>query len=446
MSPFAHELQKTWKDFSTWIMGQLHGDEQLNISLEAEDSLFLRFNHARIRQNTQVEQNYTELTLQSQRKTAKRKITLTSNFEENCRRSEAALRDLRTELTQLAEDPFQLPMENRGQSFKAFPGKTPAVEQIVRDLEKTANDLDLVGFFAGGPRISANANSAGQNHWFSNEKFFFDYSIYKGDRAVSSNFSGDEWSSALMSKDLDRNVAMLKHLEKPIRTLKPGKYRTYLAPIAIGDITNLFNWQGFGMGDYKRGRSSMRKVVDGEVQFSPKFSLRNNFESGLSPSFNSLGEVAPTILPLVEHGKFMQLFTSSRSAKEFGVPSTYAPPEEAGSSLEVGAGTLSEVDILKELGTGLYLSHVHYLNYSDLNTARITGMTRFAALWVENGEIQGPIQNMRFDHSLFDLFGKDLIALTKERRTIPDLLTYNQRNLGGVTVPGALLQELNFTL
>ena len=35
----------------------------------------------------------------------------------------------------------------------------------------------------------------------------------------------------------------------------------------------------------------------------------------------------------------------------------------------------------------------------------LTGMTRFATFWVEDGRIQGPVGTMRFDDSLYDFLG-----------------------------------------
>ncbi len=446
MNGFLEELHAGWENFRTSMMNNLEVGEELNLSLEAEDSLFLRFNKGKIRQNTQVEQNYLDLKFQKNGKTAMRQITLTSDLQENKIRGRKAIQDLRSESAFLQPDPFQTKMENRGGSQKNYPGQTPSAEILVQDITKSADNLDLVGFWSGGPRISANANSAGQNHWFSNQNFFFDYSIYDGERAIASNISGAEWNPEVLRADIVQGISTLKHLAKPVINLKPGRYRTYLAPIATAELLNMFNWQALGMGDYKRGRSSLKKIVEGVSKFSPLFSLRENFDLGLSPAFNSLGEVSKAQLSLIDQGQFIQLFTSTRSAKEYGVESNFAPPEEYGRSFEISPGTLAQSQALQVLGTGLFLSHLHYLNYSDVNAARLTGMTRYAALWVEGGEIQGPISNLRFDHSLIDLFGKDLINLTRERRIIPGLSTYSQRQLGGAQVPGALIEAMNFTL
>jgi predicted Zn-dependent protease len=109
-------------------------------------------------------------------------------------------------------------------------------------------------------------------------------------------------------------------------------------------------------------------------------------------------------------------------------------------------GNLSHEKILSELGTGLYISDLHYLNWSDRETARITGMTRYACFWVENGEIVSPIEDLRFDESYYNLFGKSLVDLTDFSETMPSTGTYYERSIGGMKTPGVLLSEFKFTL
>ncbi|MBY0452667.1 MAG: Zn-dependent protease, partial [Bdellovibrionaceae bacterium] len=137
---------------------------------------------------------------------------------------------------------------------------------------------------------------------------------------------------------------------------------------------------------------------------------------------------------------------NTTTAKEYKVVSNNAGTAEGLRSAEVRAGTLNEADILKQLGTGLYLTNLHYINWSDPQAARLTGMTRFACFWVENGEIVGPIQDLRFDDNLYRIFGSELVGLTQDRSAFINTLTYQKRRLGGMVVPGALLKEMNFTL
>jgi len=128
------------------------------------------------------------------------------------------------------------------------------------------------------------------------------------------------------------------------------------------------------------------------------------------------------------------------------VPTNAAPESEDLRSPAFGAGKLAEKDALKALGTGVYISNFHYLNWSDVETARVTGMTRFSCFWVENGELVAPISNMRFDESLYDLYGSKLEDLTKERSLIPETGSYGLRNLGGALLPGILVRGIKFTL
>ena len=73
-------------------------------------------------------------------------------------------------------------------------------------------------------------------------------------------------------------------------------------------------------------------------------------------------------------------------------------------------------------------------------------MTRYACFWVEKGEIVGPIQDLRFDETLFRLLVSELIDLTTEAVIDPNVGTYDLRSLGGKKLPGALIGSMAFTL
>ena len=98
------------------------------------------------------------------------------------------------------------------------------------------------------------------------------------------------------------------------------------------------------------------------------------------------------------------------------------------------------------LDKGLFLSNVHYLNWSDNPGGRITGLTRYACFWVEGGEIVAPIETMRFDDSFYRFFGSELESVGSKVEVIPDVLTYGQRNLGVVSCPGVLTEKFQLTL
>ena len=109
-------------------------------------------------------------------------------------------------------------------------------------------------------------------------------------------------------------------------------------------------------------------------------------------------------------------------------------------------GKLKYDDTIKELNTGLYLSNLHYLNWSDRIGGRITGMTRYACFWVDNGDIVAPIENMRFDVSIYNFLGKRLVAVTDNADYIPEVGTYEGRFPGGTTAPGIVIDGFQLTL
>ena len=73
-------------------------------------------------------------------------------------------------------------------------------------------------------------------------------------------------------------------------------------------------------------------------------------------------------------------------------------------------------------------------------------MTRFATFWVEDGEIQAPLNVMRFDETAYRMLGDKLIGLTQERDFILDPGTYGQRSTISGRIPGALVEDFAFTL
>jgi len=100
---------------------------------------------------------------------------------------------------------------------------------------------------------------------------------------------------------------------------------------------------------------------------------------------------------------------------------------------------------LQSIGEGLYISNLHYLNWSDLQHGRITGMTRYGCFWVENGEIVSPIHDIRFDETLYHFWGDPLEGLSERVELVPHTSSYGERSLGGISAPGMLVNDFTFT-
>jgi predicted Zn-dependent protease len=443
---FAARVRQHFDAVAAHVLNGIKADDELTVNITAEETLFVRFNNNRVRQNTDVEQINVSLLLQIDGRTVEKSRTLSGDLQTDQSALTRLLENCRDEAAHLPVDPNQVPMENNGNSREEFTGGLLAPEAVVPAVVAPAQGCDLAGFYAGGVSIRGNRNSTGQSHWFATETFFLDYSIYNGSKAAKGSYAGATWSAAEWAANLERTKTLLALQSLPQQDVKPGAYRTYLAPRAFSDLLGMLNWNALSASAWKQGRSPFKKLAEHEATLSPLLTVQENFSMGLTPRFNSVGEVSDTHMPLIEGGALRNLLVSSRTAQEYGLTGNGAGAQESLRAMDVAAGTLDEKDVLAALGTGLYLSNLHYLNWSDPVSARVTGMTRYACFWVEDGVIKGPIKDLRWDESLYAALGDKLMALTSHTEIDPAVDTYFQRSLGGSRTPGALIEGFTFTL
>ncbi len=207
----------------------------------------------------------------------------------------------------------------------------------------------------------------------------------------------------------------------------------------------MLTWGGFSAQSLASKRSPLQRLYDGETLFSPLVNFDEQVSGSLSPAFSREGYPRKD-LKLIVDGQARDRLVDSSSAAEYDLPANGADDGEGPSALSIAGGSLELDQILARLGTGLYISNLWYLNFSDRAAARLTGMTRFATFWVEGGKIVAPVSTMRFDDSAYSLLGSALEDLTKERELILQSSTYSQRQTGSIQLPGALISRLTLTL
>jgi predicted Zn-dependent protease len=373
-------------------------------------------------------------------------ITLAGDPQVDLRRLTEGLQQLRETLPLLPPDPYLLLNHNGWQSNNVQSHPLPDTEQVVAQITQAAEGLDLVGFYAAGPISRGFASSSGAFGWHQANSFNFDFSLFhENGQAVKASYAGHDWNSEGFARRFQQAREQLEFLGRPLRTLAPGQYRAYLAPAALEEIMGMLCWGGFSAQSIASKSSPLQKLYGGDSTFSPLVSLDEKVSGSLSPAFSDEG-YPRSDLGLIVDGKAGAQLVSSRSAAEYGLTANGASGGESPSALNMKAGALPDADILKQLGTGLYISNLWYLNFSDQPAARLTGMTRFATFWVENGVIQAPVSTMRFDDSAFSLLGSQLEALTQERELLLSASTYSQRATASALLPGALVNRLTLTL
>ncbi|MBD2175447.1 TldD/PmbA family protein [Pseudanabaena sp. FACHB-1998] len=443
------ELEHSFYQLVDRLNNSLHVGEHLTINLDSERSQFTRFNHAKVRQSGIVADGTVTVTLIYNHREAYAEFPFTGDLSIDDPVAMESLQYLRKEVSQIPENPYLVLPENQGSSRELYQGKLLSSEEAIATILEPVAKVDFTGFYASGSIVRANANSAGQRHWFATDSFFVDYSMFvqtdSGEKAVKGIYAGKDWNKQAYHSQIQRSQQQLIALQRPSKKIERGQYHTYFAPAAASELFGFLAWS-VGEGSMQQGSSALLKLRNQEKSLSPLLSLKENFSYGNVPRFNSLGEVAPDQLVVIDQGKLTNTLVSSRSAKEYDKETNGADEGESMRSPEIAAGSLAESDILSRLDTGLYLSNLHYLNWSDRTGGRITGMTRYACFWVEDGKFIAPIENLRFDDSIYKFLGDNLEDLTSFRDFIPSTGTYGKRSLGAILVPGMLVKDFTFTL
>ncbi len=419
----------------------LRPNEHLTIELIAEDSHFIRFNHARVRQNGFVSDGNIKLTLMKDQ----RELSVSFPLTEDKQKTIDVLTFLQTKIDEIPPNPYAVPPQGSESSRSVYGGTLLDPDRAVEEILTGVQDLDFVGLYGGGRVIRASANSRGACHWFATENFTIDYSIYQGERAVKGIYSDRIWDQQTYATKIQQDRLSLDLLNQAPYALDRGSYRVYLAPRAVAALVEMLEGE-VGAGELHQKTSALVPLWEGRQQLSPYFELQENFQSGLVPPFNEYGQLAPPTLPLITGGKLVNMLVNDRSGAEYHLPPNGANRYESMRAAEVSPGNLPPDQVLACLDRGIYLSDLHYLNWSDRATGRITGMTRFACFWVEGGRAIAPIPAMRFDDSLYSFLGENLEAVTTTREFIPETSTYDHRSIGGRLVPGMIVNAFKLTI
>jgi predicted Zn-dependent protease len=424
----------------------LRAGEAHTMSFAGEATDFVRMNRGKVRQPGHVEQRSVALRLANGARHASHLLTLTGSATIDRDAIASAVAQLRGALASLPEDPHLLLPDTVTSSRSLRSATVPPAAAIVDDVLTLAKGHDLVGMLATGAVHRGFADSRGQRNWHAVDTFNLQWSLYhRADKAVRSSYSGLDWSADELRTRVAATIDQLALVSRPAKTIAPGQYRAFLTPAAMQEITDLLHWGGFSARALETQQSALAKMR-ADARFDPRVAFSEDIADGVAPAFQNDGFARPANTPLITDGKLTGALVSPRTAREFGLATNGANASESPEALSMAAGDLAAGDVLAALDTGLAIGNLWYLNYSDRPAARMTGMTRFATFWVEGGKIVAPVDVMRFDDTLFRMLGDNLEALTAKREMLLEANTYGERVLSSVTLPGALLRSLSFTL
>ena len=440
-------MKSYFKKVSEYLFNSLESNEILILNFDAEQTDFVRFNHAKIRQAGNVDQATLTLSLVYKRKSLNSVIRLSLDYQKDSVLLLRTLCYLRREIPELPQDPYLMYERNLNSFDRETKNKSLDSFNITDSILQGCHSLDMVGILSTGAIMKGFSNSLGQFNWHESQSFNFDWSMYTDTgKAIKQNYSDQVWDQNIFSSLLGESKQKLQVIDNKEQTIQPGEYRVYLSPSALNEIVDMLSWGGFSYKANKIGSSPLHLMMKGEKKLNKIVSFTEDLTNGISPKFHSDGFIKPDTTELIINGEYKSSLISPRSALEYSVNHNAAEYYESPVSINLKEGVISNDNILATLKDGIYISNLWYLNFSDLNNGRITGLTRFGCFKVSNGEYQGPINTMRFDETVYNIFGDKLIGLTNNKQLLIDSSTYEERSTHSSTIPGAIVEDFKMTL
>lgn len=276
--------------------------------------------------------------------------------------------------------------------------------------EKKINAAGFLNQRAGAAVI---ANSADLFGYFRSTAVSYSVTARTLDATGSGYYSVD--SNSIASLDLREATALAatKAVEsRNARELEPGDYVTILEPQAVQDMLSTISWD---MRSAEEGRSVFSapegKTKVGEQLFSKNVQLWTDPANPYVPT----PPLGPGGLPVhkadfIKDGKLTNLISSRYWAQK-----TERKPGPFAANFILGGSDKSIDALVKSTQKGVLVTRLWYIRTVDAQQALMTGLTRDGTFWIEDGEIQHPVKNFRFNESMVRVLG-NVLELGSQRR------------------------------
>lgn len=203
------------------------------------------------------------------------------------------------------------------------------------------------------------------------------------------------------------------------RTIDPGVYSVILEPQAVADLLGNLGF-GFNARNAEEGRSAYSapgaKTRLGEKIFDDRISIYSDpWNPELPGSQSAQGGIPAQKLILVKNGTLENLIYNRYWAKTKGKEATPGP---VNTILEAAGQTATVEDMIKATKRGILVSRFWYIRSTDPRTASQTGLTRDGVWFIENGKIQYPIKNFRFNQSVIQMLAPGNVEMVGQSERV----------------------------
>ncbi|GAB2609625.1 metallopeptidase TldD-related protein [Kribbella endophytica] len=233
----------------------------------------------------------------------------------------------------------------------------------------------------------------------------------------------------------------------PVREAYRGTCRVLLKPQAVNSLIATYGFWALGAHHYATGRSAVSGRM-GEQVVSELLTLTDDATdpAGLLSGFDAEGNVRRRT-PLIDRGVLTGVVSDRRRADlTGGVPTGHAVPDgwrfggdPVPSHLLLDAGESTDDELLEECGSGLVVNRLDYLRVLHPTQTLVTGTTRDATYWAENGKVVAWHPQLRFTFRMDEVLNA-VLAIGTDREIC------DQTFMDSIVVPSLLIDAGPFVL
>lgn len=278
--------------------------------------------------------------------------------------------------------------------------RAKAIGDIFAESEK--NRVISAGFHQARAQATAFATKNGNFAYEPTTNVSLSMTARTQDGQSSGYFLRSHFDVARLDTKRIAREAIRKALEgRNARTMEPGVYTVILEPQAVADLLGGLAF-GFDARSAEEGRSAY-SAPGGKTRLSEKiFDERVSIYSDpwnpeLPGSPSAQAGIPAQRIYLVTNGVLENLIYSRFWAKKATKEPTPGP---VNTIMETSAPLSTQEEMIRSTKRGILISRFWYIRSTDPRTASLTGLTRDGVWYIENGKIQYPVKNFRFNQSI----------------------------------------------
>jgi len=223
------------------------------------------------------------------------------------------------------------------------------------------------------------------------------------------------------------------------RKVEPGRYTVILEEAAVKDFLDFLCWLGFGAQAFEDGRSFMCDKIGKKITGDDITIIDDAFDSrGAGVPFDYEGVPREQVV-LIEDGVAREVVydrmyasVAGRSSTGHALPAgfTYGPLPL---NMIMRPGDADTSQMIRSVKRGLLVSRFWYCRVVDPAKTLLTGQTRDGTFLIEDGEIVGGVNDMRFNENILEAFSR------------AEMISKDVRRIDTTLAPAVKIADFRFT-